>query len=34
MKHPIRYDIIHIPEEFNVDIKNRFAERIHKGLDD
>ena len=22
-KHPIRYDMIHIPEQFNVDIKNR-----------
>ena len=27
-KHPIRYDMIHIPEQFNVDIKNRFAELI------
>ena len=25
---PIRYDMIHIPEQFNVDIKNRFAELI------
>ena len=24
-KHPIRYDMIHIPEQFNVDIKNRYA---------
>ena len=28
-KHSIRYDMIHIPEQFNVDIKNRFAELIH-----
>ena len=27
-EHPIRYDMIHIPEQFNVDIKNRFAELI------
>ena len=27
-KHPIRYDMIHFPEQFNVDIKNRFAELI------
>ena len=27
-KHPIRYDMIHIPEKFNVDIKHRFAELI------
>ena len=27
-KHPIRYDMIHLPEQFNVDIKNRFAELI------
>ena len=27
-EHPIRYDIIHIPEQFNVDIKNSFAELI------
>ena len=27
-KHPIRYDMIHIPEQFNVDIKNSCAELI------
>ena len=27
-EHPIRYDMIHIPEQFNVDINNRFAELI------
>ena len=27
-KHPTRYDMMHIPEQFNVDIKNRFAELI------
>ena len=27
-KHPIRYDMIQIPEQFSVDIKNRFAELI------
>ena len=27
-KHPIRYDMIRIPEQFNVDIQNRFAELI------
>ena len=26
--HPIRYDMIRIPEQFNVDIQNRFAELI------
>ena len=30
-KHPIRYDMIHIPEQFNVDIKHRFAELIRIG---
>ena len=28
-KHPIRYDMMHIPEQFSVDINNRFAELIH-----
>ena len=28
-KHPIRYDMIQIPEQFSVDIKNRLAELIH-----
>ena len=28
-KHPIRYDMMHIPEQFNVDIKHRLAELIH-----
>ena len=28
-EQPIRYDMIHIQEQFNVDIKNRFAELIH-----
>ena len=27
-KHPIRYDMIRIPEQFNVDIQNRFAQLI------
>ena len=27
-KHPIRYDIMHIPDQFSVDIKNRFSELI------
>ena len=27
-EHPTRYDMIHIPEQFNVDINNRFAELI------
>ena len=27
-KHPIRYDMMHIPEQFNVDIKHRFAALI------
>ena len=27
-KHPIRYDMIHLLEQFSVDIKNRFAELI------
>ena len=28
-EHLIRYDMIHIPEQFNVDIKNRFSELRH-----
>ena len=27
-EHPVRYDMLHIPEQFNVDINNRFAERM------
>ena len=27
-EHPIRYDMIYVPEQFNVDINNRLAELI------